>query len=279
MACYFTIEQYQALDDAMQQQGLVYAQDFGKNSNAKSFFVVTCKYQAPQKRHYYHECKMNEIADFLMQKDLHRYEVLRQDVPLHLFLDVEWPVERDADLNDATAKCDGILEQLQKYGKGHPMFKDPMVLDSSRKDKNSYHIIYPNAVFRKVDGDLKIFVLGFAQWLMKHDNSMTYMKTTKRGQKLRCVVDTAVYTKHRCFRMMGQSKASDTTMTKLVPLAGKSKVVDRTKTLVQSTDRLVCNNVNFIEALLKERASPDGIFHYYPPCDDERPKGNICHST
>ena len=52
-----------------------------------------------------------------MQKDLHIYEVLRADVPLHLFLDVQWPVETDGDLNDTTAKCDRIIEQLQKYGK------------------------------------------------------------------------------------------------------------------------------------------------------------------
>ena len=51
-------------------------------------------------------------------------------------------------------------------------------LDASRDGKRSYHVIYPNAVFRKIDVDLKTFVLGFVRWLNedKKLTELTYMK-------------------------------------------------------------------------------------------------------
>ena len=102
---------------------------------------------------------MSQIAKFLVKTDQHRYDVLQGDRPLRLFFDVEWPVEGVGDERDAANKLTCLQQCVREYGKGHAMFKDSIVLDASRCGKRSYHM------FRKIDMDLKIFVLGFVRCL------------------------------------------------------------------------------------------------------------------
>ena len=205
---------------------------------------------------------------------MYRYEVLRGDVPLKLFFDVEWPVEGLGDKTESSNKLKLLMQCVQEYGNYHEMFKECIVLDSSRSGKKSYHIIYPNAVFRKIDWDLKHFVLGFVRWLIQDKDlkELTYMKKTKRGEQLRCIVDTAVYTKNRCFRLLGQSKAKDDRpCTKLAPYESDSIVIPE-DTLVQSTELLECVHADYIDSLLTSRAPVDGDYKIYPSAD----KSTVC---
>ena len=218
-------------------------------------------------------------SDKYMYSIIFSLQVLRAESPLRLFFDVEWLVEGFGDDTQASEKLASLLQHVQQYGRGHSMLDDPVVLNASRCGKQSYHIIYPNAVFKTIDVDLKTFVLGFVRWLIedKKVRGLTYLKQTKRGEQLRCIVDTAVYTKNRCFRMLGQSKATDKTGTKLAG-SNPDSVLIPADTLVQSCD-LKCVHAADIDKLLTYRAPKDGLYPIYPSPDfgnRARDKGTVC---
>lgn len=289
MDCNFSARETKNLKDALDGSGLVIAQDWGYGS-AKKYYLLLCQAglpieagdeeQAKEKGTRRHVCQMSLLAKKLLTGDHHRYEVLRSEMPLKLFFDVEWPVEGFGDDAEARAKLKSLLEYVDLYGRGHEMFRDPILLDSSRPCKRSYHVIYPHAVFRNIDVDLKTFVLGFVRWLVEDHKleEFTYIKKTKKGDQLRCVVDTAVYTRNRCFRMMGQSKASDRMHTKL-SLCGSGRDVIIQDTLVQCTDQLQCVYEEEIDGLLKDRAPADGLYPIYPSPSfgyRARERGTVC---
>lgn len=295
MACNFRIVQCENLDEGLRDKGLLFAQDWGRGSAAKKFFLITC-YGSEEdvgvyvqqtganlikrKRMGRHMCHISTLAHVLTESDKHRYEVLQAEFPLKLFLDVEWPVVGHGDDTEASKKVNSLLQYLKEYGLNHDMFTDHIVLNASRCGKRSYHIIYPNAVFRKIDMDLKYFVHGFVLWLNEYKKAgeMTYLKNTKRGNKCRCIIDTAVYTKNRCFRLLGQSKASDTMRTKLV-LHKFDPDVNCEDTLVQSTELLQCDHAHYIDRLLMNRAPADGFYPIYPSPDfghTARKEGSVC---
>ena len=293
MSCNFQAKECKNLEEGLQGPGILFAADWARGSAAKKFFLATCQESHKdysgrveekeadihKRRHNrQHVCDVSHLADFLVKKDLNRYEVLQADHCLRLFFDVEWPVEGVGDEADSATKLMRLQQCVREYGQDHNMFKDSIVLDASRCGKKSYHIIYHNAVFRRIDGDLKIFVLGFVRWLTEDMklNGLTYVKKTQRGEQLRCIVDTAVYTKHRCFRLLGQSKASDKKGTTLVPY--KSDSVIAKNTLVQST-ALLCDHEAYIDDLLKYRAPTDGLYPIAPSPDfghGARQKGTVC---
>lgn len=275
MDCTFSTRETANLKDALNESGLVIAQDWGLGG-AKRYHLLLCQAGLPtkdqdeenarKKMTRRHVCKMSLLAKKLLTTDHHMYEVLRSEMPLKLFFDVEWPVDGSEDDADAPDKLKSLLKHVDLYGRGHKMFRAPIVLDSSRPSKRSYHVIYPHAVFRKIDLDLKTFVLGFIRWIVEERRlwELTYLKVTKRGgQQLRCVVDSAVYTKNRCFRMLGQSKASDRMSTKL-SLCESSSDVNIQDTLVQCTDQLECVYEEEIGEILKYRAPADGLYPIYP---------------
>lgn len=293
MNCRFSVREIASLKEALDSPGLVIAQDWG-SGGAKKYYLLVCQAGLPIEveeekkieftcRRTRHVCKMSLLAKELLSADYHRYEVLRSEMPLKLFFDVEWPVEGFRDNAEALDKLKSLLKYVDLYGRGHNMFRDPIVLNSSRPGKKSYHVIYPHAVFRKIDVDMKTFVLGFVRWLVEEYKlvEFTYMKKTKRGEQLRCVVDTAVYTKNRCFRMMGQSKASDRMGTKL-SLCESGSNVNIEDTLVQCTDQLQCVYEEEIDELLKYRAPADGLYPIYPsPSYGHRARetGTVCFKT
>ena len=179
---------------------------------------------------------LEDVASSVMRNDGRRYEVLRSQRPSRLFLDVEWDEdEEDKDLSHDEKEEKGrkkvatLFRYLEEYCFQWDALAKRLVFSSHRRGKFSFHVIYPDIVFRDITDDMKKFVLGFVYFLYDkrldgHDcdlNSLWFIKETpgsdderrKRGQWNRCIVDTFVYTPNRCFRMPYQSKASDATRT------------------------------------------------------------------
>lgn len=51
--------------------------------------------------------------------------------------------------------------------------------------KRFFYIIFFDVVFRKIDGDMKIFILGFVRWIIEKKNGggLYYVKILKSGKK------------------------------------------------------------------------------------------------
>ena len=216
------------LKEAYTKDGVIFAQDKKENSGAKRFAVAKCVAACPSQAKAFkdldpdtnHIHSKESLIKFLSKTDCNWYEVLRVERPIRLFMDIEW---NPADLNN---KYPGEIIQkvcklLGEYVEDSPIFQRKCILVCDRPNtmKYSYHIIYPDALFDRIDGDLKMFVLGFNRWIVEvkgEKKDLTFTKQLKNGRlQCRTVIDTAVYTKNRCFRALYQSKLSDSTRTTL----------------------------------------------------------------
>lgn len=113
----------------------------------------------------------------------HWYEVILENKPTRVFLDVE---------SKTPVSIDSIVEFFKKTI--HLMFGihgEAAVIDSCSSDKYSWHVIFPDVVLRNsyhVGAFVRRNVLAM------------------QDDPIALAIDTAVYTKHRMFRLKGSSK-------------------------------------------------------------------------
>ena len=155
----------------------------------------------------------------------HHYEIIRQNRPCHLYLDLEYPTWDDATkvaINqemDGNERVNGLLKLLRTgmERRFHCTFdkEDVVELESSKQGKFSRHVLV------KVKG--KAFqdamhvgafvkgVLGEAYADPERDiHRMLFVKdghgATNSSKRMNTIVDTAVYTRNRAFRLMWSYK-------------------------------------------------------------------------
>ncbi|MES9883631.1 MAG: DEAD/DEAH box helicase family protein [Sedimenticola sp.] len=162
-----------------------------------------------------------------------------------------------------------LLSALDVYCYGSSVFAKRVVLSCRRptSNKQSFHVVFPDAVFKSVSGEMKIFVLGFVRWLVEEYGggaSLTYEKTLKNGKIVpMTVVDTAVYTSNRNFRMLGQSKMTDKTRT---PMSMEDATAAATDTVVQHEKWIpACDATSSaIESVMDRRRPADRAYPALP---------------
>ena len=282
--CLFdVIEDIPTLHDAFKKNGLITAQDLGPCTSAKQFAIVKCVANNPARAEGSakelgrnrgkcpgHCCQEEATARYLTAEDKHQYEVVIATRPARLFLDLDW-IEGEIDCLEDNV-VDRVLDLLYGYCDQHyKFFSKNVVLECSRSNtsKRSFHVIFPDGVFRQIDGDMKVFVLGFARWIVdeKDGAGLSYVKTLKNGKRqIRTVIDTAVYTKNRNFRMLNQSKWIDKTGAQMRWRGGAkpdwAKVSD---TLVQPMNVSTKDEIlTAIDDIISCRAPTDGMYPLYP---------------
>ncbi len=187
--------------------GTVVSYDAWAGSAAKRFAVVKCNVKDGR-----HICRFADLVGWLAKHDDHKYEVISGDKPARLFLDVEWPSLRGRSTLHVAVCSRRVLLRVECVRQAGRTVVSPA---------DEQQAVIPRGVSRccvqSVCTDMKLFVLGFVRWLVEeHESgaSLTYEKTLKNGKIVPItVVDTAVYTSNRNFRMLGQSKLTDKTRT------------------------------------------------------------------
>jgi len=153
---------------------IIIAEDIN-STGTKQFYVDTLK-------------NLNQL--YISKTDKHFYEVLVENKPSRLFLDVE----SDTEIVNVDKLVEDLANVLLCFLQGNnssvvPIFE---VLDSSSSKKSSFHIICTNVYFANVyhvGAFVRRIVCGYL--FNKEDCS---------------AIDTAVYTKNRMFRVNGSTK-------------------------------------------------------------------------
>ena len=136
----------------------------------------------------------------MTQTDTHAYEVLLCERLVRLYLD--WP----SSAMDTMAVVDKVVSKLREFAGddlASALARVVTLTGSVPNKKNSFHLVFPDMIFRSINDDRKTFMRSFVQWLGAAD-LLTYVKNETRHS----VVDLVVYSKCRSFRMLGQSKST-----------------------------------------------------------------------
>lgn len=164
---------YQCIDEDIP----TFAFDLANGKGAKGFFgcgweyFIETYYPNKEKKHY--------------------YEVLRENVPIKLFVDIDAKISEELTVEDCDAVftnvCEVVCDRVENKLLIKPQF---FVLDSSRDGVYSKHVVF--TVFFENIHNLKMFM----------DNEVFCRLNEKESN----IVDKTVYTKNRCFRILYSSK-------------------------------------------------------------------------
>ncbi|KAL2527356.1 DNA primase [Abeliophyllum distichum] len=187
----------------------------------------------------------------------HHYEVIQEGLPCHLYFDLEFNMRENPDKNGdemvdllLTVVFDALLEKYSIGGN-----KDWVVeLDSSTKEKFSRHLIIrlPKTAF-KDNSHAGAFVTEICSraYLCKETdgrfkNLFVSKDSSSADNQCQLFVDTAVYSRNRCFRLPLSSKAGKSSI--LLP-SGRFKCKDMSEGEV-FMESLICNMDADCEKLL-----------------------------
>ncbi|KAL2550531.1 DNA-directed primase/polymerase protein [Forsythia ovata] len=187
----------------------------------------------------------------------HHYEVIQEGLPCHLYFDLEFNMRENPDKNGdemvdllLTVVFDALLEKYSIGGN-----KDWVVeLDSSTKEKFSRHLIIrlPKTAF-KDNSHAGAFVTEICSraYLYKETdgrfkNLFVSKDSSSADNQCQLFVDTAVYSRNRCFRLPLSSKAGKSSI--LLP-SGRFKCKDMSEGEV-FMESLICNMDADCEKLL-----------------------------
>lgn len=179
--------QFTTKDEALQiltsDQNL-YGQDISEKSSAKIFILYT---------------KEEILKKLNTDNHLYEYYGYKEDQNIKFFIDIDYKVEKEYEII-FTSKEEllvNILNEIDKYiCQGN---HKKIILDSSNEDKYSYHIIYPELIFRDVSNIQRLM-----NDFMKITNNIYYQ-----------IIDISVYG-NKCLRCINQSKKGKTTILKSV---------------------------------------------------------------
>ncbi|KAK9173587.1 Herpesviridae UL52/UL70 DNA primase family protein [Cryptosporidium meleagridis] len=147
----------------------------------------------------------------LCKYERHVYEVILISQPCWLYFDIEYNKNQyNLDDNRILIDFTNNLKLWIKLVFGYSINKNDIIyLCSSNADKFSYHIIIKRidmvqnfSTLFKDNISMKIFVTHFISFLNKNSVSLD----ESDHFKLQNIIDTGVYTRNRCFRMLYSSK-------------------------------------------------------------------------
>lgn len=145
----------------------------------------------------YFAIQQDKIQEYATMFDVNKHisEILPPDTPIHPYFDLEI---------EGTTNHQELLQLFLDWI--HIIFKTefgidihPIILDSCRKNKLSYHLIIDNCLFPSVY-DLKKFI----HWLYDQCSQPEFQWLYKT--EARKIFDKLPYGKNQCFRMINQSK-------------------------------------------------------------------------
>jgi len=136
----------------------------------------------------------------------HHYEVIPARCPCKLYLDLEYPIGKNPEL-DGNCMVDQLINALSTFIQSIFNIKvvkeDVLILDSTSNSKFSNHLIFNTVIFAN-NFDIGDFIKQFLQQLSSQDRQNF---TISKGEgKQDWFLDTGVYTKNRNFRLFLSSK-------------------------------------------------------------------------
>jgi hypothetical protein len=177
--------QQEAFDSLTENQQVV----FQNQTNGQRYYVV---------------CTNKEYWEkYLKQGDRYGYELIRRDLPCHLYIDLDINKKAYPNINvsDVWIKLesyvDTVFTELFTIQKDHIK---KMIHSSSSNEKGSMHVIYniKNKIFRST-----AYVGAFMRAVRFYVESMKEEDMAMFDEKW---VDMSIYTPNRLFRMLGCSK-------------------------------------------------------------------------
>ena len=134
------------------------------------------------------------------------YEVITQDSPTKLFLDLEFKKEYNESKDGLimTKKLMSILDDMINalFGIKEPS-KQVQILESSNNQKYSVHIIYNSTIFKNIE-ECRKFVKYMVNSLTDDQESLFKVKDNDGTSKL--FIDTSIYNRNRNLRLWLSSK-------------------------------------------------------------------------
>ena len=134
------------------------------------------------------------------------YEVITQDSPTKLFLDLEFKKEYNESKDGLimTKKLMSILDDMINalFGIKEPS-KQVQILESSNNQKYSVHIIYNSTIFKNIE-ECRKFVKYIVNSLTDDQKSLFKVKDNDGTSKL--FIDTTIYNRNRNLRLWLSSK-------------------------------------------------------------------------
>ncbi|XP_047971083.1 DNA-directed primase/polymerase protein isoform X3 [Salvia hispanica] len=184
----------------------------------------------------------------MSSKFRHHYEVIEEALPCHLYFDLEYNTKENADRNGdemvdllLIITFDALLEKYSIQGSEDFVIE----LDSSTQDKFSRHLIIhlPKTAF-KDNSHVGSFVAEICSRIHSYrgrDQNYNKLLISKGGNSIdsdfHLFVDTAVYSRNRCFRLPFSSKAGKNSV--LLP-SGRFRCKDMSEEEIFMAS-LICN--------------------------------------
>lgn len=150
----------------------------------------------------YTEINLNDKQLFIEQylnKNYNLYEILTGDTKLKLFFDIEQDGNFSED--ESNKKLNYLLQFLkmkidETLKVKVDLINDVIILNSCTNEKLSYHIIFKKIIFENI-ATLDIFIKYIHESFI---NDVYYYDLIGK------IIDTGIYNKNRCFRLINQSK-------------------------------------------------------------------------
>lgn len=136
----------------------------------------------------------------------HFYEVIRERHPCKLYFDLEY--KRGENNCDGEKMVEALIAMVAKITGGtvRRHSEDVAELDSTTEDKFSRHLIFECIAFHD-NIQAGVFAHRVVDALCEEDENLVMIN---KGQSRVPFVDLGVYTKNRCFRIVGSSKYART---------------------------------------------------------------------
>ncbi|KAH6835040.1 DNA primase [Perilla frutescens var. hirtella] len=184
----------------------------------------------------------------MSSKVRHHYEVIQEGLPCHLYFDLEFNKRENAGRNGdemvdllLIVIFDALLEKYSIQGSEDFVIE----LDSSTEDKFSRHLIIrlPKTAFKDnlhagaFVAEICSRIQNYRESDKKYDKLLISKGSNSADSALHLFVDTAVYSRNRCFRLPFSSKAGKSSF--LLP-SGRFKCKDMNEEEIFMAS-LICN--------------------------------------
>lgn len=144
----------------------------------------------------------------------HFYEIIREQHAAKLYLDLEFKREFNPQLKGdiANAMTDLVIDQCFRHANIQRDGKEVLVLDSTNEKKFSRHVIFGSLIFHN-NLEMGPFMHQVVNKIVQDnpDKMLVYCDLNREADRVP-FVDLGVYTRNRCFRLIGSSKFGKTSL-------------------------------------------------------------------
>jgi len=204
---------------------------------------------------------------------LHFYEIIRERHACKLYFDLEYPLQSNADAHPE-AMVDAVCAVCAELSgiKGVLRHSENVVeLDSTTEKKFSRHLVFETIAFHDniQAGD---FARRVVETLATRDEKLVLVR--KADGEIVPFVDLAVYTKNRCFRLVGSSKFGKETQLRPLNTPSSGRLALSEELFLRSLVCRVNDNVQLLGFVSALPTAQRGVAATYRRDDSRRESGD-----